>query len=90
MAEVVIYTGMLCGFCTAAKRLLSAKGAEFKEINVTLNADERNRMLELSNGARTVPQIFIDGIHIGGCDELYALDNSGELDPLLARGSAQN
>jgi glutaredoxin 3 len=90
MAEVVIYTGMLCGYCAAAKRLLGTKGAEFKEINVTLNAEERNRMLELSNGARTVPQIFIGGIHIGGCDELYALDNNGELDLLLAGGSTKN
>jgi len=89
MADVVIYTGMLCGYCTAAKRLLSSKGVAFEEINITLNADGRARMLEQSNGARTVPQIFIGGVHVGGCNELYALEDKGELDSLLARGSAQ-
>ncbi len=83
MAEVTIYTRMLCGYCSAAKRLLEAKGVAYEEIDVTLDRAARARMLERSGGAATVPQIFIDGRHVGGCDELYALEERGELDGLL-------
>lgn len=83
MAQVEIYTGMMCGFCAAAKRLLQKKGIEFAEFDVTWQPDKRAEMMQRSNGRRTVPQIFIDGEHIGGCDELYALEAAGELDTKL-------
>lgn len=81
--RVVIYTQPFCGYCTAAKRLLSRKGAAFAEIDVMAEAGRRAEMMERS-GRRTVPQIFIDGRHVGGYDDLRALDESGELDRLLA------
>lgn len=84
MAKVEIYTKFLCGYCARAKNLLAAKGVEFEETDITMNAAKRDEMLGRSNGARTVPQIFIDGRHIGGSDDLAALDAAGELDPLLA------
>jgi glutaredoxin 3 len=86
MAEprVTVYSQPFCGYCSAAKRLLREKGAEFAEIDVMLEAGRRNEMVERSGGRRTVPQIFIDGRHIGGYDDLSALDRSGELDRLLA------
>ena len=84
MANIKIYTGMWCPYCTMAKRLLNAKGAEFEEIDVTMNAPERAKMIELASGRTSVPQIFINGSHIGGSDELHALDAEGKLDPLLA------
>jgi glutaredoxin 3 len=67
-----------------AKRLLDQKGAAFEEIDVTMNAPERARMTELAGGRTSVPQIFINGTHIGGCDDLHALDSAGKLDPMLA------
>ena len=82
--RIVVYSTPFCGYCAAAKRLLTAKGAEYTEIDVMMDADRRREMLAKSGGSRTVPQIFIDGRHIGGFDELNALDNAGELDPLLA------
>jgi glutaredoxin 3 len=82
-ARVEIYTGMLCGYCAAAKRLLTQKGVSFEETDVTTTPGARQKMIERANGARTVPQIFIDGEHIGGCDDLYALDSAGKLDARL-------
>lgn len=67
-----------------AKRLLNGKNAEFEEIDVTMNAAERSKMIDRAGGKTSVPQIFIDDAHIGGCDELHALDAKGGLDPLLA------
>lgn len=84
MARVEIYTKNFCGFCIAAKRLLQSKGVDFQEINIGFSAAKRREMIRRANGGQTVPQIFIDGRHIGGCDDLYALDRAGGLDPLLA------
>ena len=83
-ARVVVYSQPFCGYCSAAKRLLSAKGAAFTEIDVMFDPGRRDEMTERSGGRRTVPQIFIDGRHIGGFDDLNALDQAGELDALLA------
>jgi glutaredoxin 3 len=82
-ARIVVYSQPFCGYCSAAKRLLAQKGAEFSEVDVMSEAGRRNEMVERS-GRRTVPQIFIDGRHVGGYDDLSALDQSGELDRLLA------
>ena len=84
MPTVEIYTSPLCGFCHAAKRLLKQKGVSFSEIDVFRNPDRIPEMIQLAYGGRTVPQIFIDDAHVGGCDDLYALERSGKLDPLLA------
>jgi len=83
MANVEIYTTMMCGFCARAKRLLSKKGVQFTEFDVGMDAPKRAEMLGRSNGGRTVPQIFIDGKHVGGCDELEMLEFDGELDQML-------
>lgn len=83
MAKVEIYTGMMCGYCSAAKRLLTKKGVKFEETDVTWKAGKRAEMMERANGSHSVPQIFIDGEHVGGCDDLYALDSNGELDAKL-------
>lgn len=83
MARVEIYTGMMCGYCAAAKRLLKQKGVEFEETDVTWNPGKRSEMMQRANGRHSVPQIFIDGEHIGGCDDLYALDAAGGLDAKL-------
>ncbi|MGR3722896.1 glutaredoxin 3 [Abyssibius alkaniclasticus] len=84
MVKVEIYTSPICGYCHAAKRLLGQKGISYEEIDVVANPDKRAEMMARARGGRTVPQIFINGTHIGGCDELYALDSAGKLDPLLA------
>jgi glutaredoxin 3 len=84
MVNVEVYTTMFCGFCARAKRLLSLKGVEFTEFDVSMDAQKRAEMMERSNGGRTVPQIFINGQHIGGCNELEMLDSDGGLDPLLS------
>jgi len=84
MADVTIYTTMLCGYCARAKALLTKKGVIFHEIDVGMNIEKRREMESRSNGGQTVPQIFINGAHIGGCDDLHALDAAGKLDPLLA------
>ena len=84
MKPVEIYTTPLCGYCHAAKRLLAQKGAAFTEIDVSRDPDLRAAMTRRSNGGRTVPQIFVGETHVGGCDNLYALDQAGKLDPLLA------
>jgi glutaredoxin 3 len=83
MKEVVIYTTRGCAYCARAKRLLGTKGVPFEEIDVSFDAELREKMTELSGGRRTVPQIFADGAHIGDCDDLYALEALGQLDPLL-------
>jgi len=83
MTVIDIYTSPLCGYCHAAKRLLNAKGVTFNEIDVLVQPDRKPEMMQRSNGGRTVPQIFINDQHIGGCDDLYALDQQGKLDPLL-------
>ena len=84
MPKVEIYTGRLCGFCTAAKRLLTSKGVQFTEIPVDGDTAKRAEMTKRANGGRTVPQIFINDLHIGGCDDLYELDRAGKLTPMLA------
>jgi glutaredoxin 3 len=81
--RILVYSTPFCGYCAAAKRLLTAKGAEYTEIDVMMDPERRQEMLAKSGGLRTVPQIFIDGRHIGGFDELSALDKAGGLDPLL-------
>lgn len=84
MARVEIYTKAFCGFCTRAKALLTSKGAQIDEYDITMGGPDRVTMIQRANGRTTVPQIFIDGRHIGGCDDLFALDARGGLDPLLA------
>jgi glutaredoxin 3 len=84
MAKVEIYTSPFCGYCHAAKRLLKERGAAYEEICVMMNGEKRQEMMARAGGRRTVPQIFIDGRHIGGCDDLVALDRTGGLAPLLA------
>ena len=81
--DVVVYTQMLCGFCYQAKRLLDDRGVVYREIDVTGNPSLRAEMASVAGGAGTVPQIFIDGIHIGGSDDLAAAAASGKLDRLL-------
>lgn len=83
MQPVEIYTSPLCGYCHAAKALLARKGAAFTEIDVSRDPARRAQMIQRANGGRTVPQIFIAGRHVGGCDDLHALDRAGKLDPLL-------
>jgi glutaredoxin 3 len=84
MARIDIYTTRNCSYCTSAKALLSRKGAAFSEIDVTGDPQGRSRMIARTNGRMTVPQIFIGSTHVGGFDELYALERAGELDRLLA------
>lgn len=83
MPKITIYSTMLCPYCFMAKRLLSKKGVAFEEIDVGANPGLRDEMTERAGGRYTVPQIFIGGRHVGGCDDLHALDRSGELDSLL-------
>ncbi|MCK5042195.1 MAG: glutaredoxin 3 [Sphingomonadales bacterium] len=83
MPKVEIYTGMMCGFCHRAKELLKKKNVSFKEINISMSGKLRQEMMSRSGGGYTVPQIFIDDMHVGGCDELYAMDRQGKLDQLL-------
>jgi glutaredoxin 3 len=84
MKSVEIYTTPLCGFCHAAKRLLTQKGAAFTEIDVSRDPGLRAAMTKRAQGGRSVPQIFIGGAHVGGYDDLHALDQKGGLDPMLA------
>ncbi len=85
MAGVDIYTILYCPYCADAKELLSSKGVSFHEIDATGKKDVRKQMIERANGRSTYPQIFIGDTHVGGCDDLYALDAAGKLDPLLAQ-----
>ena len=84
MKNVEIYTSPICGFCSAAKRLPNFKNASFVEINVMIDPALRAQMIQRANGSQTVPQIFIGNEHIGGCDDLHALENAGKLDAILA------
>jgi glutaredoxin 3 len=84
MQPITIYTTMSCTYCHSAKRLLTKKGAQFTEIDVTMKPEMREEMVRRAGGKRTVPQIFIGARHVGGSDELHALDAKGELDALLA------
>ncbi len=83
MKPIEIYTTPYCPYCLAAKELLNRKGVAFTEIDVSSNRDRRTEMTQRANGGYTVPQIFIGETHVGGCDDLYALDGEGKLDPLL-------
>lgn len=83
MAKVEIYTKFGCPYCSRAKRLLDGKGAAYEEHDITMGGPQRAEMLQRANGKSTVPQVFIDGKHIGGSDDLAALDAQGGLDPLL-------
>lgn len=83
MKNVTVYMGPMCGYCDAAKRLLNKKNIPYKEINVALEEDKIEEMIKKSNGKRTIPQIFIENYHVGGYDELRALEIKGELDNLL-------
>jgi glutaredoxin 3 len=84
MAQVVIYTTRICPYCVRAKQLFQRKGIDYQEIDVSLDHDLRIKLVERTK-QRTVPQIFINDQHIGGCDDLYALERQGALDPLLAQ-----
>ncbi|WP_420346475.1 glutaredoxin 3 [Pelagibius sp.] len=83
MAKIEIYSSMLCPYCYRAKKLLEQKGADFTEIDVMLNPRRKAEMVQRSGGRTSVPQIFIDDRHVGGCDDLFALDAGNKLDPLL-------
>ena len=83
MKKVVIYTGPMCNYCSAAKHLLNKRKINFEEIDIGYDDEKREEMLKKSNGAKTIPQIFIEDKHVGGYVELKALDNKGELDTLL-------
>jgi glutaredoxin 3 len=87
-SRIVVYTTPFCGYCGAAKRLLTEKGAEFTEIDVMFDAERKREMIERS-GRRTVPQIFVGDRHIGGFDELSSLEDRGELNALLAAAKAE-
>lgn len=84
MPEIIIYTTPICPYCVRAKNLFKRKNVEYQEVDVSANILIREEMIEKSGGHRTVPQIFINGKHIGGCNELYALELDGDLDELLA------
>ncbi len=88
MSNIQIYSTMMCPYCYRAKRLLDAKGADYEEIDVMMNAGRRREMVERSGGRTSVPQIFIADEHIGGCTELYQLEEAGELDAKLAKAQA--
>ncbi|MCT4657157.1 MAG: glutaredoxin 3 [Cohaesibacter sp.] len=83
MADVVIYTRKMCGFCTAAKKLLNDKGVAFREHDATFDFDVKQEMIKKS-GRKTFPQIFINDEHVGGCDDLFDLEKAGQLDAKLA------
>lgn len=83
MAKIEIYSSAFCGYCARAKRLLDKKGAAYDEYDVLADSSSRPAMEKRAGGRTSVPQIFIDGQHVGGCDDLYALDAAGKLDPLL-------
>lgn len=84
MANVEIYTKLGCGYCARAKRLLDQKGVPYEEHDITLGGEKRQEMMQRAPDARTVPQIFIGGTHVGGSDDLAALERAGKLDRLLA------
>lgn len=84
MADIEIYTSPICPYCVRAKTLIEKKGQSWKEIDISTDPALRDEMISRAGGQRTVPQIFINGQHIGGSDDLYALDRAGKLDPLLS------
>lgn len=84
MRQVDIYTTPICPYCAMAKRLLDRKGVAYNEIDVSRDPALRQAMVQRAHGRRTVPQIFIGDVHVGGSDDLHALDHAGKLDPLLA------
>jgi glutaredoxin 3 len=84
MARVEIYTKAFCPYCYRAKALLDGKQVEYEEVDISMGGPKRQEMIQRADGRTTVPQIFIDGKHIGGSDDLAALDRQGGLDPLLA------
>lgn len=84
MAKVTIYTRAFCPYCTRAVQVLKEKGVELNEIDAGMDAKLREEMIQRSNGGRTFPQIFVGDTHIGGCDDMMALDRAGKLDPMLA------
>ena len=83
MAKIEIYSKTTCPYCFRAKRLLDGKGAEYQDYVIDFGGEKRQEMIQRANGRTTVPQIFIDGRHIGGCDELMELEHRGQLDGLL-------
>ncbi|MGE0719277.1 MAG: glutaredoxin 3 [Alphaproteobacteria bacterium] len=87
MARVEIYSSPWCGYCSRAKTLLERKGVDYEDTDVTADTAQRDVMIRRAGGRSTVPQIFIDGAHVGGCDELFALDRAGKLDPLLGKAA---
>ena len=87
MPKVEIYSSQFCGYCSRAKRLLSQKGVDYIDYDVIEDSSKRDEMVQRAGGRMTVPQIFIDGKHVGGSDDLYALDSAGRLDPLLRGGA---
>ena len=84
MQTIEIYTKPTCGFCHMAKRVLTANGVSFTEVNITAQPEKRAEMIQRAKGGSTVPQIFIGGKHVGGCDDLMTLDRQGKLDGLLS------
>lgn len=86
MVDVTIYTRMMCGYCAAAKRLLEKKGVAFTEHDASFSPDLRQEMIARANGRTTFPQIFVGKVHVGGSDDLHALEAEGRLDALLANG----
>jgi glutaredoxin 3 len=86
MARVEIYTKFLCPYCARARKLLDAKGIDYEEYEISMDGSKKSEMIERAGGRHTVPQIFINGQHIGGSDDLAELERSGKLDPLLADG----
>jgi len=84
VARVELYVKSTCGFCFRAKRLLDEKGVDYEEYELTWGSPKREEMIQRAHGRTTVPQIFINGEHIGGCDDLYALDRQGKLEQILA------
>lgn len=85
MAKVEIYSTMWCGYCARARALLQKKGVAFDEIDIDTDGSKRDEMIKRAGGRMTVPQIFIDGVHVGGSDDLAALERAGKLDAVLGR-----
>ena len=87
MVDVTIYTRMMCGYCAAAKRLLDRKGIAYIEHDASFSPELRQEMIARAHGRSTFPQIFVGDVHVGGCDDLHALEAEGRLDGLLATGA---
>ncbi len=89
MVDVTIYTRMMCGYCAAAKRLLDRKGVAYTEHDASFSPELRKEMIQRANGRATFPQMFVGDVHVGGCDDLHALEDAGRLDVLLAGAVAR-